>query len=52
MTTSNSYWDSCPECDSLDLKIEEDRNEEEDSFIWIYCRECGADWKEEEGAFT
>lgn len=34
------YFDSCPECDSLNVEVVD----EEKNILTVCCRECGADW--------
>lgn len=41
-----TYWDSCPECDSLNLKVF-DEHEVQGVLHWtVECRDCGADWED------
>lgn len=37
-----TYYESCPECDSLDIRVLEDRLE----FVLVSCNECGYEWED------
>lgn len=38
-----AYYDSCPECDSMNTRITEDN---EDGTFLVYCYDCGAEWED------
>lgn len=44
MSSSLKYYDSCPECDSLNVKVCGEINVNGVNHIELVCRECGADW--------
>lgn len=46
MSNENVYIDSCPECDSLDVRVFGDRIKKTSNMVEIEvrCQECGASW--------
>lgn len=38
-----AYFDTCPECDSMNLRITDELGE---GRILVICYECGADWED------
>lgn len=44
MSTSVKYYDSCPECDSLNVKICGEEHDGENKYLTLVCKDCGADW--------
>lgn len=48
MPKTLSYWDSCPECDSLSIKIEGEYKDPatQEQRVLLFCRNCGAEWED------
>lgn len=44
MSNDLKYYDSCPECDSLNVKVCGSVVVAGISHMEIVCRDCGADW--------
>lgn len=52
MQFSSDFIDSCPECDSLNIRavdtmpISSEELEQTDWPVEVYCQDCGADWRD------
>lgn len=44
-SSKNAYFDSCPECDSLNVRIVGEISPESETSL-IECRDCGCDWED------
>ena len=40
------YYESCSECDGLDLAIRNPRIDNGNQYFTVVCRDCGAVWED------
>lgn len=41
-------FESCPECDSIDILIMETVDKESNTWITFNCRDCGLQWQDQD----